>query len=233
MDLSDGDDDTSGGDVHTNFGNVEVKEHIGSHTNPEDGPSPASTQIPTSQTMTCNIVYNNDPHMYQNYYQNCQHTVEGNLSTDPSKDVDESNDTPLNDALTSFYSDLASIDNTTQDGYHAGQNKDLSYASMTKSSSEVMTENATDTQRTLQVTDSDISGQESRFAPTIGNLKTLDDRSNSPRALTPDRGGQDEKERRKKKAKLASGLSMKKKGVSNLVAKWQNIQEESSKQRPQ
>ena len=34
-------------------------------------------------------------------------------------------------------------------------------------------------------------------------------------------------------AKLNSGLSMKKKGVSNLVAKWQNIQDESSKQRPQ
>ena len=40
--------------------------------------------------------------------------------------------------------------------------------------------------------------------PTISNISnssTCDDRSNSPRAVTPERGGHEEKEKRKKKVK--------------------------------
>merc|ERR1719229_405057 len=43
--------------------------------------------------------------------------------------------------------------------------------------------------------------------------------SNSPGPMLQE----EERERKKKKTKLSTGLSMKKKGVENMVAKWQNI----------
>lgn len=46
-----------------------------------------------------------------------------------------------------------------------------------------------------------------------------DDRSNSP-------SGDSLEERRKRKTKISSGISMKKKNVNSLVAKWQTIQQE-------
>ena len=46
------------------------------------------------------------------------------------------------------------------------------------------------------------SEQEIRFpSSTISNPTVGDDNSNSPRALTPDRGGQEDKDRRKKRVK--------------------------------
>lgn len=234
MDLSDGDDDCEG-EVQTNPEIVEVEEHIGTHVNSEDATMGVPTQMPTSQLMTGNIVYNNHPHMYQNYYQNYhQQMFQGQSSTGLSNDINETTANPLNDALTSFYSDLASIDKTSDTDYDAGPRKPASYHCVTDSSSELSIANHDDTSGALPVPPVGLSEQEARFhSSNISNPSVLDDNSNSPRALTPDRSGQEEKEKRKKRAKLASGLSMKKKGVSNLVAKWQNIQEESSKQRPQ
>jgi len=233
MDLSDGDDDASGEEVHTNLGNVVIEENNSSNMTSEDQSRTATITKSASHKMPANIIFNNDPHMYQGYYQNCQQIFEGQVSKDLSKSVDETNDIPLQDALTSFYSDIASINNVSEDDCRAIQSNILSSASSTKSSSEHITANLTETLKPLQVFDAESSEQDIRLVSTVDTIRTLDDRSNSPRSLTPDRGIQDEREKRKKKAKLASGLSMKRKGVSNLVAKWQNIQEQSSKQRPQ
>ena len=67
MDLSDGDDDCEGSEVEANTKIVQVSEQIGANANVDD--ASLSTHIP-SQGMTANIVYNNQPQMYQSYYQN-------------------------------------------------------------------------------------------------------------------------------------------------------------------
>lgn len=226
MDLSDGDDDCDGGEVETNLEHLKNEGHVNSQDT-----AIASTEITASQIMGGNIVYNNHPHMYQNYYQAYSEMFPGQLPAGVTKDVKQAGVNPLNDALSSFYSDLASIDNTSERDYDAGP-KDL-HPSVVEPSTDAGLPSTTNNQMSVQLTDLDSSVPHHLLNPCAGGSSTLDDRSNSPRSLTPDRGFLEEKDKRKKKAKLASGLSMKKKGVSNLVAKWQNIQEESSKHRPQ
>lgn len=216
MDLSDGDEDCDDGEVQqTNLLHMKMDPSKTSCITQDDSTTENSTKTASqSQIMQGNIVYNNHPHLYQNYYQDYSPQVpQDETSTDLPKGANEASVGPLNDALSSFYSDLAVIDNIPEE-------TSTSHFEM---------------QTTDRTTHRDEVEPNSYGASSIGNINfgMLDDSSNSPRAPTADRVGQEEKEKRKKKAKLASGLSMKKKGVSNMVAKWQNIQDESSKQRPQ
>lgn len=225
MDLSDGDDDGEGSEVETNEKIVQASQPIVTDINSDDGS--LSTHVP-SQVMTANIVYNNQPQMYQSYYQNYQQQMlhQQGLSTDTSGG--EVN--PLKNALASFYSDLASIDNKLEE--NSNNVTPPSEVSLhCNMPAEPLGKRDVGTPPLVEPTG--LFQQDTRNqALAVNNPAVFEDNSNSPRALTPDRG-YEEKEKRKKKAKLTSGLSMKKKGVSSLVAKWQNIQEESSKQRPQ
>ena len=74
MDLSDGDDDCDGGEVQANLENLKNEAHVNSQDS-----AMASTQIAASQIMGGNIVYNNHPHMYQNYYQAYSQMFPGQL----------------------------------------------------------------------------------------------------------------------------------------------------------
>lgn len=226
MELSDGDEGCEGSEVHTHTEKIEKELPVS-----ESASTISSSQMTSSQIVAGNIVYNNQPHIYQNYYQNYQQIFPGQLPTGVSKDTNETSINPLNDALTSFYSDLASIDTPSDVSLRDGGN-DIYDPSLTESS-EIIASNTNNTQTQGQMADVELSGHNHQSTSNIGDSITSDDRTNSPRELTPERRGQEEKEKRKKKAKLTSGLSMKKKGVSNLVAKWQNIQEESSRHRPQ
>ena len=80
MDLSDGDDDASGEEVHTNLGNVVIEENNSSNMTSEDQSRTATITKSASHKMSANIIFNNDPHMYQGYYQNCQQIFEGQVS---------------------------------------------------------------------------------------------------------------------------------------------------------
>jgi len=216
MDLSGGDEDCGDSEVQeTNLLHIKM-DHAKTSSITQDDSTTENVKKTTSQSqiMQGNIVYNNHPHLYQNYYHDYPPQVsQYEASRDLPKGPNDASVGPLNDALSSFYSDLAVIDNIPEE--------------TSTSHFEMQT-----TDRTTRRDEEELS---SYGASSIGNMNSgmLDDSSNSPRAPTAERIGQEEKEKRKKKAKLASGLSMKKKGVSNLVAKWQNIQDESSKQRPQ
>ena len=66
MELSDGDDDC---EVQTNPVILEAEEPTSKPSSAENDTVSIPAQLPTSQAMTGNIVYNNRPHIYQNYYQ--------------------------------------------------------------------------------------------------------------------------------------------------------------------
>jgi len=216
MDLSDGDEDCDDSEAQeTNLLHIRMDHTKTSCITQEDSNTENFKKNTTqSQIVQGNIVYNNHPHLYQNYYHDYPPQVsQDETSRDLPKGANDASVGPLNDALSSFYSDLAVIDNIPEE----------------------TSTNHFEMQTTQRTTHRDEEELKSYGASSIGNMNSgmLDDSSNSPRAPTAERIGQEEKDKRKKKAKLASGLSMKKKGVSNLVAKWQNIQDESSKQRPQ
>jgi len=125
------------------------------------------------------------------------------LSDEESESIIETqnngnNQDHLKDVLSSFYSDLATMD---------------------PEGSKEATPNHTPPQVNSPgpsfVQDQESSSQQSTLS---------DDRSNSPSAFGASGDSTDEK--RKRKTKISSGLSMKKKNVGLLVTKWQNIQQE-------
>ena len=65
----------------------------------------------------------------------------------------------------------------------------------------IFASNTNNTHPQGQMADGELPGHHYQITSNIGNSSTCDDRSNSPRALTPERGGQEEKEKRKKKVK--------------------------------
>ena len=66
---------------------------------------------------------------------------------------------------------------------------------------EIIASNTNNTQTQGQMADVEISGHNHQSTSNIGDSITSDDRTNSPRELTPERRGQEEKEKRKKKVK--------------------------------
>merc|ERR1719510_225803 len=114
--------------------------------------------------------------------------------------IETSKSDHLSDALSSFYSDLATMDGPIPGG--GGGAAPLS--------------------------------QETTPIPTPPQVKSPAAliRENSPASLSDERSssplsfGETPEERRKRKTKISAGLSMKKKNVGSLVAKWQNIQQE-------
>ena len=73
MELSDGDECSDGGEVQTHTEKIEKELPVSAST------STTSSQITASQIGAGNIVYNNQPHIYQNYYQNYPHIFPGQL----------------------------------------------------------------------------------------------------------------------------------------------------------
>ena len=67
MDLSDGDDDGEGSENEANEKIVQASQPIETDINSDN--ASLSPHVP-SHVMTANIVYNNQPQMYQSYYQN-------------------------------------------------------------------------------------------------------------------------------------------------------------------
>ena len=67
MDLSDGDDDGEGSENEANEKIVQASQPVETDINSAN--ASLSPRVP-SHVMTANIVYNNQPQMYQSYYQN-------------------------------------------------------------------------------------------------------------------------------------------------------------------
>jgi len=107
----------------------------------------------------------------------------------------------LSDALSSFYTDIATIDDATSK--EASKETTPTPPPQVESPAPMMMQQPG-------------PGENSPSAATLS-----DERSSSPLSY-----GETPEERRKRKTKISSGLSMKKKNVGSLVAKWQNIQQE-------
>ena len=76
MELSDGDEGCEGSEVHTHTEKIEKELPVS-----ESASTISSSQMTSSQIVAGNIVYNNQPHIYQNYYQNYQQIFPGQLPT--------------------------------------------------------------------------------------------------------------------------------------------------------
>lgn len=221
MELSDGEDD--GNDQETPIFSGEFNQDEKTDTS-----NTVHKQIAT-QIVSESVVYNNDPQIYQPYYQNYPQMFQGqNIEAGEDKIVHEATVNSMSDALTSFYSDLASIDKSTDTNTSL---RDVKSSCMSIGDPlPVCSTTTQDVQIHCPVTGTGASAYHSLNPVITVNENTNADK-NWNRAITPD-GGTEGKEKRKKKTKVSSGLSMKKKGVSSLVAKWQNIQDESSSHRP-
>lgn len=220
MELSDGEDECNEQDNLTCSSNS--SENVNIRTATEHLPTHVSNQV-VSET----IAYNNHPYLYQSYYQN--QTME--TFDRVKKSDEEAYEIPgnkMNDALSSFYSDLASIDAPSDGCNSFDQNKSGPFQDAPFSMTECSNQKYHEGQ--LPVSGNPSSSFQDQYNLINDNEKIVEKRTHSPRSNTPDKTFNDEK--RRKKAKVSTGLSMKKKGVSTLVAKWQNIQEESSKHRP-
>lgn len=221
MELSDGDDECNDHESHIVSSDFKQDEK----RNPTNS---VQKQI-ASQIISESVVYNNHPQIYQSYYQNGSQMFQGqNIETGEVKEVHETTENSMGDALSSFYSDLATIDKSSDTSTSYSDIK-----SSITSTVDPLPVSATaihdEIQNQFSTTVTDSSAHHSMHHITDSENVNVD--KNWPRAITPDNGPEG-KEKRKKKAKVSSGLSMKKKGVSSLVAKWQNIQDESSKHRP-
>ena len=75
MELSDGDECCESGDVQTHPEKMEKELPVSAST------TTISSQMTASQIVSGNIVYNNQPHIYQNYYQNYPQIFPGQLPT--------------------------------------------------------------------------------------------------------------------------------------------------------
>ena len=74
MELSDGDESCDGGEVQTQPEKIEKELPVSATAN-----TISSSQMTASQIVAGNIVYNNQPHIYQSYYQNYQQIFSGQL----------------------------------------------------------------------------------------------------------------------------------------------------------
>lgn len=113
----------------------------------------------------------------------------------------------LTDALSSFYSDLATIN------ADSGDNTDRSLDGAATISQE-----ATPTPPNI----------ESPGPSSVGGYENSPNVSDNERSNSPFNNGETNEDRPKRKSTTmrSTGLSMKKKNVGSLVAKWQNIQQE-------
>ncbi|XP_034252726.1 formin-binding protein 4-like [Thrips palmi] len=109
--------------------------------------------------------------------------------------------------LSSFYSDLASMDSNSRDATEDDTSQDAAEHSRVKTSTPPVPPAPV-----LNPTVEEVPKQPLPEAP----LKSQSSIQDSEGALT----------KKKKKTKLTPGLTLKKKGVSNLVAKWQQVQQE-------